>query len=147
MCRTPHPCKKHIFACSVHLMVGEGHLVGSKEDNLGPTSFYFFHKGWGVIDKLRKEKVLLVRFGCNLAQLLRDSPWGSDPGYTQIQQVNKSTLRVNTMSSTAKTKPSSKEKKWSDLGETWLSCSGFHPEALTQVTPKSDKSISQHFKK
>ena len=31
-------------------------------------------KGWGLIAKLRKEKVLLVRFGCNLAQLLRDSP-------------------------------------------------------------------------
>ena len=102
------------------------------------------HKGWGVIAKLRKEKVLLVRFGCNLAQLLMDSPWGSDPGYTQIQQVNKSTLRVNTMSITPKTKTPSKEKKWSDLGETWLSCSGIHPEALTQVTPKSNKSISQH---
>ena len=36
--------------------------------------------------------------------------------------------------------PKTKEKKWSDLGETWLSCSGIHPEALTQVTPKSNKS-------
>ena len=44
------------------------------------------------------------------------------------------------MSSTAKTKPSSKDKKWSDLGETWLSCSGIHPEAWTQVKPKPDKS-------
>ena len=43
-----------------------------------------------------------------------------------------------------KTTSTNKEKNWSDLGETWLSCSGIHPEALTQVTPKSDKSISQH---
>ena len=44
------------------------------------------------------------------------------------------------MSTMPKTKSPSKEKNYSDLGETWLSCSGIHPEALTQVTPKSDKS-------
>jgi len=48
------------------------------------------------------------------------------------------------MSTMQKTKPASKVKNWSDFGETWLSCSGIHPEALTQVTPKSNKSISHH---
>ena len=33
----------------------------------------------------------MVRFGWNLAQLFRYSPWSSNPGYTQIQQINKST--------------------------------------------------------
>ena len=39
-----------------------------------------------------------------------------------------------------KTTSTNKEKNWSDLGETWLSCSGIHPEAWTQVKPKPDKS-------
>ena len=38
----------------------------------------------------------------------------------------------------------SKEKDWSDLGITWVSCSGIHPEAITHFIPKSDKSKSQH---
>ena len=86
----------------------------------------------------------MVRFGWNLAQLFRDLPWSCDPGYTQIQQVNKSTLGVNTMRVMPKKKSQSKEKKWTDLGETWLSCSEIRPEAVTQATPKSNKSISQH---
>ena len=44
-------------------------------------------KGWGAIAKLKKEKVPLVRFGWNLAQLFRDWPWSSDPGYTQNQNI------------------------------------------------------------
>ena len=32
----------------------------------------------------------------------------------------------------------------SDLGITWVSCSGIHPEAITHFIPKSDKSKSQH---
>ena len=38
----------------------------------------------------------------------------------------------------------SKEKDWSDLGITWVSCSGIHPEAITYFIPKSVKSTSQH---
>ena len=33
----------------------------------------------------------------------------------------------------------SKEKDWSDLGATWVKCSGIHPEPWTQCTPKTDK--------
>ena len=54
-------------------------------------------KGWGAIAKLKKKQELLVRFGYNLGELFRDSPWSYNPLYTQIGQVNKSTLRVNTM--------------------------------------------------
>ena len=32
----------------------------------------------------------------------------------------------------------------SDLGITWVSCSGIHPEAITHFIPKSVKSTSQH---
>ena len=59
--------------------------------------FQTVHKGWGTIAKLKKKQELLVRFGYNLGELFRDSPWSYSPLYTQIGQVNKSTLRVNTM--------------------------------------------------
>ena len=54
-------------------------------------------KGWGAIAKLKQKQELLVRFGYNLGELFRDSPWSYNPLYTQIGQVNKSTLRVNTL--------------------------------------------------
>ena len=38
----------------------------------------------------------------------------------------------------------SKEKDWSDLGITCVSCLGIHPEAVDQLIPKSVKSTSQH---
>ena len=61
------------------------------------VSYFVDGKGWGAIAKLKKKQELLVRFGYNLGELFRDSPWSYNPLYTQIGQVNKSTLRVNTM--------------------------------------------------
>ena len=104
-------------------------------------------KGWGAIAKLKKKQELLVRFGYNLGELFRDSPWSYNPLYTQIGQVNKSTLRVNTLDAVThwlRYHQQSKEKEWSDLGITCVSCLGIHPEAIDQLIPKSVKSTSQH---
>ena len=54
-----------------------------------------YPKGRGAIVELKQNQELLVRFGYNLGQLFRDSPWSYNPLYTQIGLVNKSTHRVN----------------------------------------------------
>ena len=68
-------------------------ILSVKSWTLGRFTKRKFWKGWGQIVKLRKKQEVLVRFGWNFAQLFRDTPWSPGPGYTQIPQVEKSTLR------------------------------------------------------
>ena len=50
------------------------------------------------------------------------------------------------ISATHQRKHQKQRKSQYDLGETWHSCSGIHSEPLNQVSPKSHKYKSQHWR-
>ena len=84
----------------------------------------------------------LVWFGCNLGQSFRMNTWTAEPSFTQIGLYFLFCLRRGSHS----VRGLYFFKCWlidlSDLGVTWVRASGWIPEQLSQVSPKSDHFFS-----
>ena len=106
------------------------------------TWWFCLRRGAHSVRGLYFFKCWLVWFECNLGGVTRMNTWTAEPSFTQIGLYFLFCLRRGSHS----VRGLYFFKCWlidlSDLGVTWVRASGWIPEQLSQVSPKSDHFFS-----
>ena len=126
------------------LYFGPNPLVNEVILRFSAFRFNFLYKGWGAIAKLKKSKNYLSDLGITWVSCSGIHPEAITHFIPKSVKSTSQHLGSTPSTPCLRYYQQSKEKDWSDLGATWVKCSGIHTEAIDQLIPKSVKSTSQH---